>query len=315
MSTDSALVNESSGLLATDDTAPASATLPAFRPAQPGRGLRATLLLLAPAAAYFIVFFVIPLVILALYSFYTYSNYTWTAHLTFSNYVQVITSSAFRAFYSRTLEIAFTVSMVVVVTAYLFSYVLVFVLKRSRRILYFLVLVSLFGGYLVRIYAWRTMLGEDGIVNRVLIDLGIVSHPVGWLLNSNFAIAVAMVDFLVPLGVLPIYSAMQNISPRLFEAAIDLGASRARTARSVILPLSARGIRAAFGFCFIGTMAEWVTPQLLGGPLNQFVGNAIQNQFDNTLDWPLGAALALTLIATMVVILGLLFWLLRLVYR
>jgi spermidine/putrescine transport system permease protein len=275
-----------------------------------------TALLFTPAALYFILFFVVPLGILFLYSFYTYNNnYGWTSKLTLANYGQVLTSPIFRAFYLRTLWIALLVSTIVVVVSYFMAYVLTFVLVRARRVIFFLILVSLFGGYLVRIYAWRTVLGRDGLVNRVLIDLAIVNRPVTALLNSDIAIVIAMVNFLIPLGVLPIYSAMQNISPHLFEAAIDLGASRVRTARTIVLPLSARGLAAAFGFSFIATMAEWVTPQLLGGPLNQFVGNAIQYQFDYTLNWPLGAALALTLIATVVVFLGILFVLFRFALR
>jgi spermidine/putrescine transport system permease protein len=143
----------------------------------------------------------------------------------------------------------------------------------------------------------------------------VASHPASFLLNSNFAIVVALLNYLIPLGVLPIFSAMQNISPHLLEAAEDLGASRLRTARTIVLPLTARGLRAAFAFCFIATMAEWVTPQQLGGPLDQFVGNQVLYEFGQTLNWPLGAAIALTLIASVVVLLGLLFGLLRLVTR
>ena len=207
-------------------------------------------------------------------------------------------------------------SITVVAVSYVFSHILMYVLPRARRTLYFLVLVSLFGGYLVRIYAWRSMLGRDGVVNSFLISAHIISAPLSFLLNSNFAIVIALLNFLIPLGVLPIFSAMQNISPRLLEAAEDLGASRIRTVRTIVLPLAiTRGIRAAFAFCFIATMAEWVTPQLLGGPLDQFVGNQILYEFGETLNWPLGAAIALTLIASVVVILGVLFRLLRLVTR
>jgi len=291
-------------------------TLPPLRSRSKARRERAsTAMLLAPSAIYFVLLFVVPLMVLLVYSFYTYQNFNFTAKLTFSNYTQALTSPALRDFYLRTLKIAFAVSIVVVVVSYVFSHILMYVLPRARRILYFLVLVSLFGGYLVRIYAWRTMLGRDGAVNSFLISTHITSSPLSFLLNSNFAIVIALLNFLIPLGVLPIFSAMQNISPRLLEAAEDLGASKLRTVRTIVLPLTTRGIRAAFAFCFIATMAEWVTPQLLGGPLDQFVGNQILYEFGETLNWPLGAAIALTLIASVVVILGVLFGLLRLVTR
>ncbi len=274
-----------------------------------------TALLLAPPAIYFVTLFVVPLVILVVYSFYSYDNFNFVAKLTLANYTQTLTSPALRDFYFRTLRIAFIVSIAVVVISYIFAHVLMYVLPRARRFLYFLVLVSLFGGYLVRIYAWRTMLGRDGVINAFLMDTHLVSSPVTSLLNSNYAIVIALLNFLIPLGVLPIFTAMQNVSPRLLEAAQDLGASRIRTVRTIVLPLTTRGVRAAFAFCFIATMAEWVTPQMLGGPLNQFVGNEILYEFGQTLDWPLGAAIALTLIASAVLILAALFGLLRLVTR
>ena len=274
-----------------------------------------TAMLLAPPAIYFTLLFVVPLVVLLVYSFYTYQNFNFISKLTLANYTQALTSPALRDFYFRTLKIAFAVSIIVVAVSYGFSHILMYVLPQAKRILYFLVLVSLFGGYLVRIYAWRTMLGRDGVVNSFLISTHVISSPLSFLLNSNFAIVLALLNFLIPLGVLPIFSAMQNISPRLLEAAEDLGASRIRTVRTIVLPLTTRGIRAAFAFCFIATMAEWVTPQLLGGPLDQFVGNQILYEFGETLNWPLGAAIALTLIASVVVILGVLFGILRLVTR
>ena len=274
-----------------------------------------TAMLLAPPAIYFTLLFVVPLVVLLVYSFYTYQNFNFISKLTLANYTQALTSPALRDFYFRTLKIAFAVSIIVVAVSYAFSHILMYVLPQAKRILYFLVLVSLFGGYLVRIYAWRTMLGRDGVVNSFLISTHVISSPLSFLLNSNFAIVIALLNFLIPLGVLPIFSAMQNISPRLLEAAEDLGASRIRTVRTIVLPLTTRGIRAAFAFCFIATMAEWVTPQLLGGPLDQFVGNQILYEFGETLNWPLGAAIALTLITSVVLILGVLFGILRLVTR
>jgi len=274
-----------------------------------------TTLLLATPAAYFVILFVVPLAVLVVYSFFTYQNFNFIPKFTWANYVQALTDPALRVFYFRTLRIALGVSVAVVVVSYFFSHILMYVLPGAKRILFFLVLVSLFGGYLVRIYAWRTILGRDGALNDLLIHTHVVSHPASFLLNSNFAIAVAMLNYLIPLGVLPIFSAMQNISPHLLEAAEDLGASRLRTVRTIVLPLTTRGLRAAFAFCFIATMAEWVTPQLLGGPLDQFVGNQVLYEFGETLNWPLGAAIALTLIASVVALLGILFGLLRLVTR
>jgi spermidine/putrescine transport system permease protein len=273
------------------------------------------LLQLAPVTAYYVVFFVVPLCVLVAYSFATFQNYDTVWSLTFENYSAVLKSTVFRNLFVRTVEYAAIVSAIVLLLAYPFAYALTFVFPRRRQLLYFIVLVSLFGGFLVRVYSWRTMLGEKGLLNEGLIAAGLIDQPVRLFLNSGTAIVIVMVNFLLPLGILPIYSAMQNVRPGLIEASRDLGSGRLHTVRRVILPLTMRGVAAAFAFTFIATAAEWVTPQLVGGTGNQFVGNAITFQFGTAINWPLGAALALTLIVAVVVLVGAVLGVARLVTR
>ena len=270
---------------------------------------------LSPAAAFFGVFFLAPLAILVLYSFYTYSNYDFTSNYTLENYREAITSDVFRTYFVRTLEIALIVSGVVIVLSYPLCYVMTFVFRTRTQVLYFFVLVSLFGGYLVRIYAWRTLLGADGLINDGLISAGIVHKPVKAFLNSNFALVLTMVNFYLPLGVLPIFAAMQNVSPGLVDAGRDLGSGTLHVTRRVMLPLTMRGVLAGFAFTFIATAAEWVTPLLVGGTGDQLIGNQIAYEFNTAVDWPLGAALALTLIAFLIVFVGLVMVLLRVLTR
>jgi spermidine/putrescine transport system permease protein len=266
---------------------------------------------LTPAVAFFGAFFLAPLAILVLYSFYTYSNYDFTPDYTLENYREAITSDVFRTYFIRTLEVALIVAGTVIVLSYPLCYVMTFVFRTRTQILYFLVLVSLFGGYLVRIYAWRTLLGADGLINDALISTGIVDKPVKAFLNSNFALILTMVNFYLPLGVLPIFAAMQNVSPGLLEAGRDLGSGTLHVTRRVMLPLTLRGVLAGFAF----TAAEWVTPLLVGGTGDQLIGNQIAYQFNTAVDWPLGAALALTLIAFLIVFVGLVMGLLRVLTR
>lgn len=167
-----------------------------------------------------------PLAILFAYSFYTYRDFDFVSDFTVQNYLDVITGDRYHTYFLRTIKIAFIVSGLVLILSYPFAYLLTFVFRRRRELLYFLVLVSLFGGYLVRIYAWRTMLGREGLINEGLISAGVVDHPLRFFLNSEFAIVITLVNFLLPLGVLPLFSAMQNVSPRLLDAARDLGSSR-----------------------------------------------------------------------------------------
>ena len=266
---------------------------------------------LAPAALIYLVFFLAPVAILFAYSFYTFRDYSFVADPTLANYKEALTSDVFRTLFLRTIKIAAIVSGLVVLLAYPFAWILTFVLPKRREILYFLVVLSLFGGYLVRIYAWRTMLGREGLINKALMSIGLVDEPVRILLNSQYAIVVVMVNFLLPLGVLPIYSAMQNVSPKLIEAARDLGSGPAHILRRVIIPLTMRGVTAAVAFSFIATAAEWVTPLLVGGTRDQMVGNEISYQFGNAINWPLGAALAITLIVAVIALVGIVIAILR----
>lgn len=266
---------------------------------------------LAPAIGYFVVFFVIPLLILIVYSFYTYSNYNFSTPFTLQNYIDALTSSIYLTYLARTFFVALIVTFIVITIAYLFCYVINFLFPLRKRLIYFFVLVSLFGGYLVRIYAWRTLLGTTGAINAALVWLGIVQHPVAIFLNSRFAIILVMVNFYLPLGVLPIYASMQNISPRLLEASKDLGAGTFTTVRQVLLPLTMPGVLAGITFTFIGTSAEWVTPLLVGGTTDQLLGNQISYEFGTTLDWPMAAALAITLIAAEILAIGVVALLLR----
>lgn len=270
---------------------------------QVGWGRRLGLWLqLAPASVYYIFFFFVPLCVLVAYSFFTVESFQFVAKLNLENYKEVFTSPIFRPFFFRTMKLAFIISLTVLALSYPFAYIIAFVLPRRRQLLYFLVLVSLFGGYLVRIYAWRTMLGSGGFFNQSLMAFGLIDEPLRVFLNSQFAIVIAQVNFLIPLGILPIYSAMNNVSPHLVEAARDLGSSRMHAAWKIVMPLSIRGVRAAFAFSFIAAAAEWVTPSLLGGPRDQLVGNQIAYQFGTNLNWPLGAALAISLVAVVLVI-------------
>ena len=263
---------------------------------------------MAPAAAYFGALFIAPLAILAAYSFFRFEDYRFIPAFSLENYREVLTSGLYTPYLVRTILLSLAIAVVVLLLAYPFAYALTFVFPRRRQLLYFLVLVSLFGGYLVRIYAWRTMLGREGLVNDALMTAGLTSHPLGFFLNSEIAIVITLVNFYLPLGILPIYAAMQNVPARLMDAAHDLGSGRWHAARRVLLPMTMQGITAAFAFVFIASAAEWVTPLLVGGPDDQFFGNQIVREFGTELNWPLGAAMAVTLIlsslAVVAVVLG-----------
>ena len=270
---------------------------------------------LLPALLYFAVFYVGPILVLVWISFLTLRNFQFVEPLTLNNYVNVLQGETFRILFTRTVILALLSAVVSVALAYPFAYIVTFIFPGRSRTLYFLVLVALFGGYLVRIYAWRTILGVEGVINGTLLSLGAIDEPIREILNSPFAVVTALVNFLVPLAVLPIYASMQNVSPGVIEAARDLGSSRVDVTRRVMLPLVMPGVRVAFAFCFIAAAGEFAIPALLGGVETPFIGNQIQFQIGQTSNWPLASAMAITLIVLVVLITGVVTWLSRRVIR
>ena len=270
---------------------------------------------LAPTLAYFAVFYIAPMLVLVWISFLSFRDFQFVEPFTIDNYLAVARSETFRILFVRTIVLSFIAAVLAVAIAYPFAYIITFVFPARSRGLYFLVLVSLFGGYLVRIYAWRTILGVEGMINGTLLTLGWINEPIREILNSPFAVVIALINFLVPLAVLPIYAAMQNVSPGLLEAARDLGSSRLDVTRRVMLPLVLPGVRVAFAFCFIAAAGDFAIPALLGGAGSSFIANQIQFQIGQTANWPLAAAMAMTLIVLVVLITGAITWASRVLTR
>ena len=150
---------------------------------------------LAPALLWFLLFFIGPLLVLVAFSFYSFSNFDWVADLNLANYEKSLTSPVFRAIFQRTVIVALTVTVGTLLIAYPFTYIITFVFPARRQVLYFLVLVTLFGSYLVRIYAWRTILGAEGVINGTLTETGIINEPLRFLLNSPLAVVIALTNF------------------------------------------------------------------------------------------------------------------------
>ncbi|MEA2365553.1 MAG: spermidine/putrescine transport system permease protein [Thermoleophilaceae bacterium] len=267
-----------------------------------------TALGLAPISIYYALLFVGSIGIFLAYSFYRFEDFDFVPAFQLGNYGDVLGSELYQTLILRTLLLALAVSVVVVTVSYTFVYLINFVFARHRALLYFLVLVSLFSGYLVRIYAWRTLLGAQGVVNEALLTIGLIDRPLRFLLNGWFAVGVALVNFMIPLAVLPLHAAMANVSPKTLEAARDLGAGPVTIFRQVLLPLTRGGIVVAFAFVFIASAADVVTPTLLGGVQAQMVGTAVQAQFGTTFDWPFGAALSFTLMAVVLAVVATFGW-------
>lgn len=266
---------------------------------------------MTPALVYLVLFFFAPLAVMLGFSLLHFSDYHFVGPPSLANYITIVTAPSYLGVFARTVFLSLVAAVIAVVLAYPFTYVITFVYPARSRVLYFLILVCLFGGYLVRVYAWRTILGAEGVVNGSLMSLGIIDTPWRWMLNSSFAVVLTTSNFLVPLAVVPLYSSMQNVSPRLLEAARDLGSSPLDVSRRIVLPLVIRGLIVSLVFCFIASAGEFAIPSLLGGIETSFVGNQIQFQFGSSGDWPLGAAMAVWLVVVVVAFAAFGAWLLR----
>lgn len=259
---------------------------------------------LTPATTFLLAFLIGPLAVFLIYSFWVTRSYQLVSDWTFENYREALTQSVYRDLFRNTIEIAIVAAVITTSLAYIYAHLLRFQLRRYQSVLLFVAIVALFSGYLVRIYAWRTILGDEGIINHALISLGLVDKPLSFLLYSRAAALIVLVNFLVPLAVLPIYATLQNVSDDEIDAARDLGASASQAFRKVTLPLAWNGVFAAFCFTFIIAAGDYVTPQLVGGTSGAMIGRAIVDKFGITFAWPLGAALSFLTLAFVLTIIS-----------
>ncbi len=267
---------------------------------------------LIPAGTYYAIFFAIPMVGLFVLSFWRIQGFDLIADFSLENYEKIATSSLYRALAVKTIVIGLATAAIVVPVAFTLSYLMRFEFERRAQLILQLVLVSLFSGYLVRIYAWRTILGKQGLLNAALDWLGIISEPLEFLIYSNLATVITLTGLLIPLAVLPIHASMANITRDHVEIARDLGSKRTHLVRTVLVPMAFPGIRTAFAFTFLLAAGDFVTLALVGGIRGIMIGNVIAAQFRGMgSNWPLGAALAFV---TMAVVLAIYFAVMRVIH-
>jgi spermidine/putrescine transport system permease protein len=247
--------------------------------------------LLLPAAFIFVGAFVAPLLYFLVISFWSVRARIMRPDFTVKNYIA--TWVEYYDAMASTLLIALAIGVLTTVLAFGFAYAIRFKCGRFEGPLLFLALITLFGGYLVKIYAWKSILGREGILNQALTGLGIIDQPLDALLYSVNGVVITLTYFLLPFAVLPIYGNLRAISPTTVEAARDLGASRWAVMRDIILPQCEKGIVIAFIFAFLITAGDYVTPRFVGGGA-AMMGHFIELQFSLGFNWPMGSAMAFT---------------------
>ncbi len=250
----------------------------------------ATALLLLPAAAWYALLLLVPLVILVVFSFGGRApEGGYLPDFTFANYLELPTRAT--AFVNA-LWMALGGTILCLLVGFPLAYFLATRAGSQRTLLLVLVVVPFWTSFLIRTYAWLTILGNNGIPS-LLEDLGF-GHIV--LLNTPFAVLLGIVYNYLPLMVFPLYVSLERLDKRLLEASKDLGAGRWATFRQVTLPLSSAGVLSGVILVFIPIMGEYIIPALLGGGKVFFIGNALVDLFLQSRNWPFGSAAAIVLI-------------------
>lgn len=258
-------------------------------------------LFLAPAAAVQILFLLIPLAIVAVYSLLTRGAYAGAGTpWTLENYARLF-DPLYLAIFLRSVAIAAAATAICLVLAFPLALYISRAGKR-KNLLLALVILPFWTSFLIRTYAWIFLLRDTGLFNSALLAIGWISEPLPLLYNDG-AVILGLVYGYLPFMVLPLYATLERMDKALVEAAFDLGARPRDAIRHVILPLSYPGMRAGSILVFIPCLGAYLTPDLMGGGKSVMIGNLVQNQFVAARDWPFGAAVSLALMAVVMILL------------
>jgi len=222
------------------------------------------------------------------------------AALSFESYAFIGSDWLYLASYLKSLEVAAFSTLMLLALGYPFAYAMARAPRRLQTVLVMLVVLPFWTSFLIRVYAWINILQRDGLFNQMLLALGIVEEPVGWL-STNTAVYIGIVYSYFPFMVLPLYASLEKIEVSLHEAAADLGAPPWKAFWSITVPLSRPGIVAGSLLCFIPIVGEFVIPDLLGGSTTLMIGQTLWTEFFANRDWPLASAVAVVLLCLLIV--------------
>jgi spermidine/putrescine transport system permease protein len=266
-------------------------------------------MLAGPALFVIVAALAVPIALLVLYSFWTQDYVTIDTTLTFANYRKIADRPIYFTVMLRSVAISGIVTVLTVLLAYPLAYYVAFDVTRRKMLWLILVTLPFWTSYLLRVFAWKIILGYNGVVNSGLEWLGVIREPLEFLLYNPFAVVLTLAHAWAAFAILPIYVSLEKIDRSYLEAATDLGDSPLQRFWRVTFPLSLPGVIAAAIVIFIPTVGDYVTPTLVGGPSGLMIANVIQMQFGKANDWPLGAALSIASMVTVTLIACLFVWL------
>ena len=244
----------------------------------------------------------VPFAIMVAMSFWTQHAFEFDTTFSLANYREAIDAPVYRGLLFRSLAIAGICAVATVLLSYPMAYYVAFHVHRHKLVWIILMTLPFWTSYLLRVFAWKIILGYNGVVNSGLKGLGLIDQPLEFLLYSPTAVVITLTHAWAAFAILPIYVSLEKIDRSLLEAATDLGDGPVARFLRVTLPLSLPGIIAAMLIIFIPTVGDYVTPTLVGGPDGMMIGNMIQAQFGKVNNWPMGAALAIGMMIVVAVI-------------
>jgi spermidine/putrescine transport system permease protein len=263
------------------------------------RAYRTTVTL--PPLLWVMLFLLAPYLLMFCYSFWSVSPSQTIVHgWTLQNYRELLRVNAYWQTLLRSMWIASRVTLFSLLLGYPLAFFLSFHTGARKDVFYQLVIIPLWVSYLVRAYAWKTILGSAGVLNTLLQYAHLTKHPLEFLLYSPFAVVLTLTHIYTPFTVLPIYAALEHIDRNLVEASHDLGATPRQTFWRIILPLSIPGLLAGATFAFVLSLGDFLAPLLLGGPSGIMISNIVVSLFGAAYNWPLGAAISLCMLVLVV---------------
>ena len=241
-------------------------------------------------------FLLLPYALMFAHSFWLVRDGSLVHEWNLQNYAKLFHNPVYLEVLFRTMRIAASVTLFSLLLGYPLAYFMSFEAGVRKELFYQLVIVPLWVSYLVRGYAWKTILGSEGVLNGFLQYFHVTKEPVGFFLYSPFAVILMLTHIYTPFVFLPLYASLEHIPRNLIEASHDLGASPRATFFRVILPLSLPGLLAGATFAFVLTLGDFLGPLLVGGPSSIMIANIVQSLFGTAYDWPLGSAISVSIL-------------------
>ncbi len=251
--------------------------------------------MISPVTVWLLLLIAIPLLYILVISFAsTDSSHNIVFQFTLNNYAKLLDPTLL-TIYGNSLAVAGLTTLICILIGYPFAYIMARTTPFRKTLMLIFLMLPFWTNSIIRLYGWRTLLGENGYINHFLVLTGIIKEPIGMLFTRE-AVVLGMVYTLIPFMVLPLHTVIDKLDRSLLEAAGDLGAKSVKTFFYVTLPLTASGIFAGIIMVFIPCLGYFFVSDLMGGGKSQLIGNVIERQFKESFNWPFGAALSIVLI-------------------